>query len=333
MLIEDLVQILAIGDPGGARKVALYRQLSQAIRSAVLAGHIGAGVRLPASRYLARALSMSRATVVNAYEQLQAEGIVESRKGDGTYVCDIIATTASIGRMKKETPDHRELFSRRAGPLVQPGTLIDSRNHPLFLPGLADLSLFPDRYWKTISNRYAHQHLGYTLFKGNLGGYQGLREEIAAHLRIGRGIQCDADQVIIMSGIQHATRFIFSLLCDAGDAVAIEDPCYPGAVSSALMSELEVQALPLDEQGACLPVAGPGAMAPKIIYLTPSHQFPMGINMPLARRVQMIEFAHENNAWIIEDDYDNEFPLRTKPVTAMKGLDIHERIIYAGTIQ
>ena len=327
MLLEDFIQLLSFDDPNSDQKIALYRQLSQTIRQGVLAGAIPSGTQLPASRYLASTLSISRSTVTNAYEQLQSEGIVESTRGGGTYVCDIDIKPKVQGIIDayKETS---HLFAKRVQGLIQPCTAPNTKNHPLFTPGISDLSRFPDRYWRTVSNRYVHQQLGYAINQENVGGYKPLREAIVSHLKITRDIECTADQVFIMNGLQHATRFVFDWLCDAGDKILIEDPGYIGVMSSALMSGLEIAPLALDEYGAVIPKHD---SKPKVIYLTPSHQFPMGINMERSRRLEMIEYAHANNTWIIEDDYDNEFPLKPQPQAAMKALDVHQRVLYAGT--
>jgi GntR family transcriptional regulator/MocR family aminotransferase len=326
MLIEDFIELLNFKDAERDVKRGLYQRIARSIRTGVLSGVILPGTQLPASRYLSDALSVSRSTIVNAYEQLLSEGVIESRKGDGTYVCPAISLppTKPIHAPEQSPPSRH--FSKRAQALIKTSDSPDIGNHPLFFPGLTDLSKFPDRYWQTISNRYKHRHLGNSMSIENLGGYKPLQEAIAMHLNVARNIQCDAEQIIIMNGMLSTARFLFNLLCDPGETIMVEDPGYPIIKSAATMMGLDIQPLPVDEKGAVIPQGNPS-----LIYLTPSHQFPLGTNMPLARRLDMIEFAAANDAWIIEDDYDCEFPLGSNLTPAMKGLDSHERIFYIGT--
>jgi len=323
MLVEDFIQLLRFEKSPARGKKSLYRNLSDSIQSAVHSGRISPGAQLPASRYLAQALSVSRSTIINAYEQLIAEGIAESKPGDGTYIKSNLRTEKASGA---RVDNSLAVLSNRGVSFTKLDTLLDAENHSLFLPGLTDLSRFPDRYWKTLTNRYAHRHLGTSLSQQHLGGYQPLRESIVKHLRVSRNIECEADQILIHNGLQQAASLIFNLLCDRNDTLMVEDPGYPGIKSAALMAGLSIKDLALDSSGATIP-NDPA----KIVYVTPSHQFPMGINMTLNRRKEFVEFARSNNTWIIEDDYDTEFPLGSKPIPALKGLDTSERIIYSGT--
>ncbi len=325
MLIEDFIRILESEQEDYKRGKALYRHISQAIRNGVLSGRIQPGTKLPASRFLAEALSVSRSTVVNSYELLIAEGLAEPRQGDGTYISQHISIKPSQ-ELTDSNATWGQLFSKRAQPLIECFDHLDSENHSLFFPGLTDLGKFPDRYWHTISNRYAHTYLGTSLQKEHFGGYKPLREAIASHLNIARDVPCTADQVIIMNGFLSSTRFLFNLLCDAGDQVMIEEPGHTSVKSAALITELNIQPLEVDEEGARIPDS-----IPKIIYLTPSHQMPLGCKMSISRRLDMIRFAADNNVWIIEDDYDNEFPLSSTPLASLRGLDNQQCVIYSGT--
>ena len=325
MLIEDFIELLDSRGLLDKRRRGLYRRLAQAIRNGVVTGQITPGSRLPPSRFLAKTLSVSRSTIMNTYEQLLSEGVIEGRPGAGTYICEATPlANPTITTLNTKFTD--QTFARRARPIINETHSLDMGNNALFFPGLTDLSMFPDRSWQSISNRFKHQHLGSPLAKENLGGYPKLRTAIAEHLKIARGFTCDSNQIIIMNGLLSTARFLFNLFCDPGDTVMIEDPGYPVVMSAALLTDVQIVPLPVDQYGAAVP-----STTSRMIYLTPSHQFPLGVNMPLERRLEMIDYAAANNTWIIEDDYDNEFPLTSRPIPAMKALDTQERIFYVGT--
>ncbi|MFL6212079.1 MAG: PLP-dependent aminotransferase family protein [Pyrinomonadaceae bacterium] len=321
----------------GANGVPLYRQLYDELRAAILHGQLRAGTRLPSTRELAAELSVSRNTVLNAFEQLLAEGYVEGQVGSGTYVSralpDELLHARAQDTRKPQPPRTGRTLARRAE--LYANAHVNVSLHPThtrpFRPGTPALDLFPHTLWaRLLARRWRHPTrdlLGYTAS----AGYQPLREAIAAYLGATRAVRCDAAQVIVVAGSQQALDLVARLLVDEGDAVWLEEPGYMGARAAFTSTGARVVPVPVDEEG--LDVVAGAKLAPeaRLIYATPSHQYPLGVTMTLARRLALLEWANRAGAWVLEDDYDSEYRYAGRPLAALQGLDSEGRVIYLGT--
>ncbi|MEN3335584.1 MAG: GntR family transcriptional regulator / MocR family aminotransferase [Blastocatellia bacterium] len=315
----------------------LYRQLYEALRGAILAGQLKPGTRLQSTRELATELGVSRNTVMNAFEQLLAEGYLEGQVGSGTYVSralpdEMLFIGAALPRAAQVSRKGRALSER--GAALAHTLLTASRNvSPVrpFRPGTPALDAFPADLWsKLLARRWRNpprELLGY----GDAAGYRPLREAIAAYLGAARAVRCDAEQVIIVAGAQQALDLTARLLLNAGDAAWIEDPGYLGTRAAFLAAGARVVPVPIDDEGLDVQAGARSAPDARLVYVSPSHQYPLGVTMSLARRLALLEWARAAGAWIIEDDYDSEYRYARRPLAAMQGLDQDGRVIYLGT--
>lgn len=313
----------------------LHRQLYESLRSALLDGTLSPGERLPSSRDLAQDLHLSRNTVVAAINQLRVEGYLSSHVGSGTFVSDHVARTLP-GQARRRT---RLQTETRPGA----GDRLSTRGHALastfnasalevqpFTPGIADFSAFPLALWQRLQNKHWRMTYPDMLDYNGSGGYAPLRRAVADYLRVFRSVQLDADQVVITTGTQQSLELCARLLADHGDTVWIEDPAYWGAVKAFMATGLSLHPVPVDEEGLCTR-GSDGRVPPRLIYLTPSHQYPTGAVMSLPRRHQLLATARMHSAWVLEDDYDSEFRFSGPPVSSLQGLDTDGRVLYMGT--
>lgn len=298
--------------------------LAQALRDAVLQGVVAAGQRLPATRALAQRLGVARNTVVAVYAQLAAEGFVVAGHGSGTYACRVMperVTARPVGPQAKTPASPAPTLSAR-GRRYQGHPLHRFWSREPFCPGLFDADFFPHALW----NRLLAQPLRHPdvalLGAGEPGGAPDLRQAIAQHVRATRGVRCEADQVIITDSTAQSLDLIARLLCDPGDRVWIENPCYWGASQTLADLGLTLQPIDVDDDGLPLPPpAGRAAPRARLAYLTPSHQFPTGAVMPLARRLDWLAYARQHGTLLIEDDYDSEYRYTGMPFPSLQGLD------------
>jgi GntR family transcriptional regulator/MocR family aminotransferase len=294
------------------------RVLYLTLRDAILSDRLKADSLLPGSRILAKDVGVSRNTVNAALDQLAIEGFV-ARERQGTRV-----------RMLASAPEVQEApavaLARRVKTLPQGVT----RNSPVFTftPGLPAVNYFPMATWRRLSERVWREEGSALLGYGDSAGELRLRVAIARHLALARGIHCDAQQIVITEGAQDALMLCIHLLCDPGDNAWVEEPGYNGAKSAFLAAGLNVTGIPLDGEGMILPTGEP---LPRIMYTSPSHQYPLGYVMSAARRLQILEAARSAGSWIIEDDYDSEFRYLGDPVPAMLGMLPHPPVVYLGT--
>lgn len=320
-----------------ASALPLYRQLYNALREAILAGQLKAGARLPATRVLANAFGISRNTVLNAYAQLFAEGYVEGEVGSGTYVArtlpdELLHARASVTLSSPTILAGRQL-SRRGTRLGT--TRIPTPRFPgelkAFRPGIPALDAFPYELWARLVARRWRRPQRSLLGYGDPAGYRPLREAIASYLGEARAVRCQAEQVIVVAGSQQALDLTARMLLDEGDAAWIEDPGYLGARGALLGAGAHLVPVPVDGEG--LDVAAGKACSPgaRLIYATPSHQYPYGVTMSLPRRLALLEWASQAGAWVLEDDYDSEYRYAGRPLAALQGLDSEGRVIYLGT--
>ena len=318
---------------GAEDVLPLHRQLYEALRRAMLDGKLGAGERLPSSRDLAQDLRLSRNTVVAAINQLSVEGYLASRVGSGTYVSDNVPRTTP-GRSPRN--GHAQGVTAQADRLSSRGLALATQFSASelevqpFTPGIADFSAFPLTLWQRLQNKHWRMTYPDMLDYNDSGGYAPLRRAVADYLRVFRSVQLEADQVIITTGTQQSLELCARLLADHGDTVWVEDPAYWGAVKAFMATGLAIHPVAVDEQGIN-PSTADNTRAPRLIYVTPSHQYPTGAVMSLPRRHQLLATARAHDAWVLEDDYDSEYRFSGPPLSSLEGLDTDGRVFYMGT--
>lgn len=307
------------GGLGGRRE-----QLVAALRRGIRDGVLAAGDRLPASRQLAEDLGLSRVTVEAAYARLEAEGYVQRHVGRGTFVGDSLPFLRSSPKTIRPVAAK---LSRRGQRVVGGGGCFDPPRPLAFAAGSPDLRAFPFALWRQLHHRRVRlqpELFGY----GDPQGLLELRVEIAAYLNAARGLSCGPDQVLVLSSSQQALQLAAWMLLDEGDTVWLEEPCYRGAATAFAAAGARLIPVPLDAEGMC---PGSDLPSPRLIYLTPSHQYPWGMALSLRRRSTILDHAAQAGAWILEDDYDSEFHYDGKPMPSMQGLDPNGRVLYIGT--
>lgn len=316
--------------------VPLYRQLYEQVRQAVLHGRLAPGTRLPSSRALATDLRLSRSTVVQAWDRLRSEGYLEGRVGSGTRITSTLPeerlTPPSSARATSARRATARL-SRRAeqlAPLIAQAGQLDVPRP--FHPGYPAFDLFPIEVWRRLAWRRLRSRNQVELLRpSDPGGHPALRHAIADHVRLTRGVRCTADQVVITTGTQQALARLTALLLDPGDAAWLEDPGYLGARRALLAAGAQVVPVPVDGSGIDVDAGIARRRSARLAYVSPSHQFPLGVTMSLERRLRLLQWAGEVDAWILEDDYDGEYRYEERPLQALQGLDGDGRVIYLGT--
>ncbi len=320
-------------DPGAS--APLYRQLYLSIREAILTGRLVPGQRLPATRSLARDLGLSRNTVVAAFEQLAAEGYVEGRRGAGSFVSATLPEELLNARVAARRG--RGIRARRRGPSrrgiflagIRTGTAVRLR---AFSPGLPELAAFPFEDWARLLARSWRRPPRDFLVGNDPAGFRPLREALAAYLGAARGVVCTAEQVIIVSGAQQALDLAARVLIDPGDPVWVEEPGYPGMRGALLAAGAALVPVPVDAEGLDVAAGAARAPAARLVSVSPSHQYPLGVTMSLARRLELLAWARSADAFVLEDDYDSEYRYAGRPLAALQGLDDEGRVIYVGTM-
>ena len=314
----------------------IYRQLHRLLQQAILSRDLPAGSQLPSSRLLAQELVIGRNTVTQVYEQLTLEGYVSSGTGRGTFVADS-APDEIVGALDLETPATQPVplvetmrpLSIRGARLIA-GAGVSKRQWGAFMPGVPDVTRFPARVWTRLHNKYWRRVRPDLLTYAPGGGLASLRHALADYLRTSRSVRCTPEQIIITTGIHQSIDLAVRLLSDPGDVIWTEDPCYWGVRSVLHVSGLQSRPIAVDEDGIN-PSADDLAQPPQLMLVTPSHQYPLGMVMSLARRRMLLEYARQNQCWIIEDDYDSEFRYGSRPLSSLQGLDTSEQVIYASS--
>jgi GntR family transcriptional regulator/MocR family aminotransferase len=300
------------------------------MRQAILCGALRAGERLPSTRDLAEQLGISRTVVVLAYEHLLAEGFIAGRRGSGTYVSDGLAENVAPRTRRRA----RLRLSRFGNAVVGSMPTVDTPLHrPVaprynFIYGRSDLETFPLAMWRRMLLRQARKGSTRQFDYSSASGNAELRAAICAHLRRSRAVVCDPSEVIVMNGSQQALDLVIRVLVDPGDSVAIEDPHYDGIREVLRAAGARLRPVAVDREGLD-PTQLPGDA--RMVFVTPSHQFPTGAILSLDRRLALLKWARRCNAVIVEDDYDGEFHYDGRPLESLQGLDREGRIVYIGT--
>jgi GntR family transcriptional regulator/MocR family aminotransferase len=324
---------LPLSLPAPASGVPLYRWLYEQLRRAILEGRLHPGARLPASRDLADAYKLSRATIVTAFEQLKSEGYVDGRTGSGTYVSEVLPEQllqADGVRRESQLPHRRMRLSEYARRL-QPFRSRPTHPSRAFRPNQAALNLFPTTLWAQVAARRLRRASVQLLGGGETLGYRPLREAVAEYLNTSRGVKCTAEQVLIVSGAQEGLDRTARLLLNPGDAAWMEEPGYAGAAAVLRAVGATICGVPVDSEGLNLERGIERWPRPKLVYVTPAHQFPLGVTMSLRRRLALLEWARKSGVMIFEDDYDSEYRYSGRPVPALQGLDRAGVVIFGGS--
>jgi len=309
-----------------------YRQINRLIQQAILTGQLAPGAKLPSSRILADELKVARNTVLHVYEQLTAEGYVVSSTGSGTYVADtrpVKLTGARSTPSANVAQAQRKHLSTRGQQLIDHAG-VSKLQWGAFMPGVPDVSEFPSKVWNRLQAKLWRQPNHELLTYATGSGYRPLRRALSDYLRVARSVNCSPDQIIITTGVHQSVDLAVKLLSDIGDSAWLEEPCYWGVRSVFQASGLELKPIPIDAEGLN-PSAADMQHAPRLILVTPSHQYPLGMVMSLARRRALLEFASKHRSWIIEDDYDSEFRYGSRPISSLQGLDTAGQVIYVGS--
>jgi GntR family transcriptional regulator/MocR family aminotransferase len=312
----------------------LQAQIYTAVRTAILDGTLAPGAPLSSSRSLALDLGVSRTTTLLAFEQLEAEGYLTPRRGSGTFVARELPDDLPACRLARAPTEsrHPPLSRRglalaavpaaavRAGPGVRP-----------FRIGVPALDRFPVQLWTSLVTSRLRSATLQQLDYGDPAGLPALRDAIADHVSRARGTVCRSEQVVVVAGAQRGLELVSRLLLDEGDAALLEDPGYPGARGAFVSAGARVIPSRVDEEGLDTEALARQRSGARLLYVTPSHQFPLGATLPLSRRLALLRWAGRARAWIVEDDYDSEFRFGAHPIPCLHGLDTEGRVIYVGS--
>ena len=325
----SLIPILAPRAPG----IPAYRWLYDSLRAEILAGRLRPGRRLPGTRDLARQYGLSRGTVVSAFEQLAAEGYVEGVVGSGTHVAsdlpddlfEIAGAARAPSIARRRAARRLSAYARRA----EPFPALEPRPPRAFRANRPALDLFPTTLWSQLAARRLRRISAGRLLGGDPLGMPALRDAIAEYLTASRGVRCDPAQVVVVAGVQEALDLVARVTLDPGDRVCLEDPGYPAAANVFASVGARLVDVSVDAEG--MEVSPSRLRGSRLVYVTPAHQFPLGITMSLRRRLALLEWVRGSTALIFEDDYDSEYRYAGRPVPALQGLDASGSVLFAGS--
>lgn len=316
--------------PPRDRNTPAYRWLYEALRTEILECRLRPGARLPGTRDLAAQYGLARGTIVSAFEQLEAEGYVDGSVGSGTYVSRVLPEDLLQASRPARSQPAAATRTRRVSAYAKrvpeyPGP--DPQPARAFRTDLPALDLFPAALWTQIAAKRLRRLSMPSLVGSEALGYRPLREAVAEYLVTSRGVKCDAEQIAIVTGVQDALDLTARVLLDRGDRVCLEDPGYQSAAGVFESVGAKVVPVALDAHGMKVPRTRDARLA----YITPAHQFPMGMTMPIARRLELLEWAQRTGALIFEDDYDSEYRYCGRPVPSLQGLDSAGQVLFCGT--
>ncbi|MEM7126594.1 MAG: PLP-dependent aminotransferase family protein [Chloroflexota bacterium] len=320
----------------------LYRQLYNSIRHEILAGRLKPGSRLPSTRGMAQELSLSRNTVVRAYDQLMAEGYLEGQIGMGTCVArDLPEEMLTVMGTKAHTElesshdgtlEAKPILSQRGEAVMPIPYRWEMSKSGAFSTTIGEMNEFPTKVWEKLLisswKNLSSEELSYQ----SSCGYDFLREVLATFLQTSRGVHCTPEQVIITNGAQQALSLSVDLLVNPGDQAWVENPCFNGIRAALAAVKAEIIPVSVDSEGLNPEEGIEKAPHARLAFISPSHQYPLGVTMSLSRRLQLLHWARQENAWIIEDDYDSVYRHSGPPLAALQGLDQSGHVIYVGTL-
>lgn len=315
----------------------LHQQLYEELRRAILSGGLSPRQRVPSTRSLSKSLGISRTTVTQSYEQLRSEGYIQTVIGSGTYVCaqlpdDLLRSIPTEPAQEVICPPLK--LSQYGAKLAEAErSLMSEPIAPInFRYGRPAFEQFPIKLWRKLLTRHCQIDTTWLDYSTDLLGYKPLRAEIAHYLSRARAVQCEPGQVMITNGTQQALYLVMRLLIDPGDAVALENPGYLSARRIFLSQGAKLLPIAVDESGFVVKDLDNYASEPiKLVYVTPSHQFPTGAILSLPRRLELLVWAQQTGALILEDDYDSEYRYGDRPIPALQGLDKSQSVLYIGT--
>lgn len=339
------------------KNLPLATQIYDALSQAILEGQLGRGFRLPSTRGLAADLGVSRTTVINAFDQLTAEGYLTGTVGKGTFVSEQLPEEHQMVEFQTSAPltESRQNRSPRARslksisvsqPIEKPpmlgtyGEALRSDRIPLpepfepmspFLPGVPALDEFPIEVWSRLVRRRWKSVTTNDISYGSSAGFSPLRNAVAKYVRAFRGVKCDESQVFVVAGTQQAIDLVTRLVISPGDKVLFEDPGYRKGRMAIEAAGARIIPVAVDRFGLDVDQAMAKSTDAKLVYVTPSHQFPMGVTMSIERRMKLIEWARKSGGLIFEDDYDSEYRYVHRPIPSLQGLDQGEHTIYVGS--
>jgi len=300
----------------------LYQQVYEQFREMIVKKRLRPGDRLPASRNLAKELGVSRVIISQAYELLLIEGYLVGKTGSGTFVAGKVPDTL----LNAPAPANNK--PKKITSVIASGDKLDIVP---FQTGVPSIDAFPFKAWQQVAAKVLKNLKQYNLAYEDTLGYRPLREAIATYLRLSRAVHCEADQVVVVTGSQQGLNLITQCLLDKGDQVWMEDPGYPGASKCFANMGAQLCPVPVQEDGLDFQYAIKHYPDAKLVYLTPSHQFPMGCTLSASKRKQLLQWAKQHDSWILEDDYDSEFRYEGRPLASLQGMDTGSRVIYCGT--
>ena len=332
---EATFQDFSVGSP--QEEQDLWRWLYVELRAAILDGRLKAGARMPSTRSLASQYSLSRGTVVAAFDQLQSEGYTHTRIGSGTYVALQVTGLAVSERGTLDLPSgsrpSKASLSKWGQRYVTKAAVTPAPLHVgcAFRDYEPAIDLFPTELWARVASRVLRRAPRSLYGKGNPRGHPPLRRAIAEYIGSSRGVRCSPEQIIVTAGTQQALDLLGRFLIDPGDKIWMEDPGYPGASQAFLSAGGRLVPVPVDQDGLIVKAGRKLAPQAKVAYVTPANQFPMGVTMSADRRIDLLRWAASANAWIIEDEYDAEYRYFGRPVASLQALDRSNCVIYVGT--
>ncbi|WP_339522669.1 MocR-like pyridoxine biosynthesis transcription factor PdxR [Pseudomonas sp. EL_65y_Pfl2_R96] len=317
----------------------LHQRIQRALRALILDGALAPGLKLPATRVLAKSLEVARDTVENAYVQLHRDGFIVRREGAGSYVCETLGTElrgAARRRIKAQEVKSSQAapgagLSQRGRMIFDSGGVNDQQVIKAFATGLPETRTFPTDVWERLQRQVMKDYRANVLLHGDPQGAEPLRKAIATYLNLERGAKCSPDQIMVLSSTRQALFLCAQLLVDAGKPILLENPGYYGAKKAFETAETNVLPIDVDELGIRTDLLYADRSGANCVYVTPSHQYPTGATLPLERRLELINWAAEKGKWIIEDDYDSEFHYDGQPTACVQGLDKYQRTLYIGT--
>jgi GntR family transcriptional regulator/MocR family aminotransferase len=316
-----------------ALDVPSYQWLRDSLRAEILSGMLRPGQRMPGTRELARLYKLSRGTVLSAIEDLKSEGYLYGVTGSGTFISNVLPDQLL---QNKTLPVQGELLQPAESPRLSeyakrvfPVSLFYNPQSLAFRTNLPALDLFPTTLWAKVVARRLRQTSSSQLLGCETRGYGPLRKVLAQYLRTARGVRCEPEQIVMVSGIQEALDLVARLLLNQGDRVLVEDPGYPFAYAAFKAVGARSISIPIDEKGAA--PSKQDFRNARLMYVTPGHQFPTGVTMPISRRAEILHYARETKTFIFEDDYDSEYRYSGSPIPAMQGIDSENLVIFAGS--